>query len=222
MRWSLKIQDFQPCIIHCPGRLNNVADALSRNTVGESEEEEIKEVMYPPLNSPLLTLITSSISSITLERIKHEQSGDDELRYLKADLPPNYEIYDGIVYKLSKTGIKLPVIPLSLRKEILSYFHELPHSGHGGFRKTFNRLSRRIFWKGMREDTFNFLQSCQTCQLCKNPSSKPQGNLQSNKVHGPWDMLALDLMGPLPRTKNGKTMLLVVVDHFTKWVELLH
>jgi hypothetical protein len=33
-------------------------------------------------------------------------------------------------------------------------------------------------------------------------------------------MLALDLMGPLPRSKNGKTMLLVVVDHFTKWVEL--
>jgi hypothetical protein len=42
-----------------------VADALSRNTVGEIEDEEVKEVMYPPTNGPILTLLTSSISSIT-------------------------------------------------------------------------------------------------------------------------------------------------------------
>ncbi|OXA39085.1 Transposon Ty3-G Gag-Pol polyprotein [Folsomia candida] len=37
---------------------------------------------------------------------------------------------------------------------------------------------------------------------------------------GPWDMLAMNLMGPLPRSANRNTYLLVVVDHFCKWVEL--
>jgi hypothetical protein len=145
---------------------------------------------------------------------------DNEFTYLRSDLPYDFAIFDDIVYKISNTGIKLPVIPSSLRGEILSYFHELPHSGHGGFRKTFSRISRRVFWARKREDVFAFIRSCRTFQVCKNPSTEHQGNLQSNNVYGPWDMLALDLIGLLPRSKNGKTMLLVVVDHFKKWVEL--
>jgi len=33
-------------------------------------------------------------------------------------------------------------------------------------------------------------------------------------------MLAMDLMGPLPTTKRRNTQLLVIVDHYSKWVEL--
>ncbi len=33
-------------------------------------------------------------------------------------------------------------------------------------------------------------------------------------------MLGVDLMGPLPKSKKGNVYLLVVVDYFTKWVEL--
>jgi hypothetical protein len=44
--------------------------------------------------------------------------------------------------------------------------------------------------------------------------------MQSVKSHGPWDILAIDLMGPFPQTQRKNTQLLVVVDHFSKWVEL--
>lgn len=33
-------------------------------------------------------------------------------------------------------------------------------------------------------------------------------------------MLGLDFMGPFPRSKKGNTYVLVIVDYFTKWVEL--
>jgi hypothetical protein len=220
MRWSLKIQDFQPCIVHCPGKLNVVVDALSCNTQGESEEEEVKEVMYPPINIPNLNFLSVLTSSIDIERIKSEQGKDTDVQILMSDIPQGFKISNGILFKITKTGKELPFIPKSLISEILSYFHDTPHSGHLGFRKTFHRISSRVFWFGMRESIFSYIKSCPNCQFCKSTYTKPHGNLQSNKVYGPWDMLALDLMGPLPKTKNGKTQLLVVVDHFTKWVEL--
>ncbi|CAL8085376.1 unnamed protein product [Orchesella dallaii] len=221
MRWSLKIQDFQPIIRHCPGRKNVVADALSRAPVGEEEEEDYKEVMDPPLQNASLSLFTAQLSTdLTLHKIQQAQQSDNEIQALLTDLPSDLMMDNGILFKLTKTQRKLPYIPKALRLDVLKYFHDSPQSGHMGFRKTLHRLLRRVYWVGMHEEIFAYIRSCPTCQIVKNPSSKPHGNLQSNKVHGPWDMLAIDLVGPLPITKNRKTQILCVVDHFTKWVEL--
>ena len=89
-----------------------------------------------------------------------------------------------------------------------------------GVRKTLHRLIRRVFWFGMQEDIYKYILSCPVCQFTKNPSVKPSGEMKSVKSLGPWDMLACDLMGPLPVTQRRNTQLLVIVDHFSKWVEL--
>lgn len=36
----------------------------------------------------------------------------------------------------------------------------------------------------------------------------------------PWECVAVDVMGPFPRSPRGNQYLLVVTDHFSKWVEL--
>ncbi|CAF4344192.1 unnamed protein product, partial [Rotaria magnacalcarata] len=36
----------------------------------------------------------------------------------------------------------------------------------------------------------------------------------------PWNTIGIDLTGPLPKTRRGNTYILVVIDYFTKWVEL--
>jgi hypothetical protein len=220
MRWALKIQDFSATISHCPGRLNVVADNLSRINIGEAEEEETKEVMFPPIYLSSILLPLTLTSDLTLEKLAAEQSTDSEVQDLISQSHPDYVVDDKILYELTHTGMRLPFIPHSLRSSILQYYHDLPHAGHMGIRKTLGRILRRVFWKGIQSDVYSYVQSCPVCQAVKNPQAKPSGNLQSNKVFGPWDLLAIDLVGPLPKTKYGKTQLLVVVDHFTKWVEL--
>lgn len=44
------------------------------------------------------------------------------------------------------------------------------------------------------------------------------GHLRSG---GPWDTLALDYMGPFPKTERGNKYILVITDQFTKYVEVL-
>ena len=44
--------------------------------------------------------------------------------------------------------------------------------------------------------------------------------MQIIKSQRPFQLITADLMGPLPITKKRNVHILVVVDHFTKWVEI--
>ena len=44
--------------------------------------------------------------------------------------------------------------------------------------------------------------------------------MQVTNVETPWEMVSIDLVGPLPRSKTGNTWLIVMQDRFTKWIEL--
>jgi len=222
MRWSLKIQDFQAIIKHIPGRLNVVADCLSRFQTNPSEPEEDKIVVDPFTAFPKATVnfLLTLTSDITLESLQVAQSEDPEVQALLTDLPPSLEVKDNILFKVNPQGGFIPFIPKNLRQSILSYFHDSPHAGHLGYRKTMQRLLRRVFWFGLHNDLYTYIRSCHTCQQVKNPNTKPHGDLQSQVSQGPWETLAIDFMGPLPVTRRKNTQLLVVVDHFTKWVEL--
>lgn len=37
----------------------------------------------------------------------------------------------------------------------------------------------------------------------------------------PWEVISADFMGPFPRSRQGKTILLVLNDKFTKWSEII-
>lgn len=219
MRWALLIQDFRPIISHISGVRNAVADALSRAPVGEPEDEDPPSYESPPTDASLLTL-TTVCPALSIVELSRTQQADPETQSLICALPQHFAIEDGILYKQGNSGTLLPFISRSLRPAVLEFFHDAPTAGHLGVRKTIARLFRRVFWFGMQEDIYKYIRSCKICQAVKNPNTLPPGSMQPVVPQGPWDILALDLMGPLPRTARGNIFLLVVTDHFSKWVEL--
>lgn len=64
-------------------------------------------------------------------------------------------------------------------------------------------------------------ESCDLCARCKPGPGVGNSPLQQFKVGAPLQCIALDhvdIVGPLPETKNGK-YILVIGDYFTKWKE---
>ena len=59
------------------------------------------------------------------------------------------------------------------------------------------------------------------CASKKNPSKIYQAPMKSFDVGAPFERIALDILGPLPRTKQGNKYLLVIGDYFSKWLEAI-
>ncbi len=44
--------------------------------------------------------------------------------------------------------------------------------------------------------------------------------MQIHTSNQPWHTIGVDFMGPFPTTQRQKQFILVVVDYYTRWVEL--
>ena len=112
------------------------------------------------------------------------------------------------------------VVPKSKIRELLSLAHDHPTAAHLGRRKTLFRLSSRFTWPYMRRDVANYVRACPLCQQYKSSNQLPGGLMKPILVYEPWNTVGIDLTGPLPKTRRGHLYILVVIDYFTKWVEL--
>ena len=101
--------------------------------------------------------------------------------------------------------------------EVLATLHN--NGGHLGVEKTLNRVAKRFWWPGYTRAVENYVASCVECQQRKMPVKKTKAALQTVPVGGPFEMLAIDFLGPLPTTEQGNKYILVVADYFTKWTE---
>lgn len=89
-----------------------------------------------------------------------------------------------------------------------------------GTAKTIARLMDNFFWEGLRDDVTKFVESCLDCQHAKCETKRVAGLLCPLPVpHRPWEDLSLDFIMGLPPFQ-GNTVILVVVDHFSKGIHL--
>lgn len=91
--------------------------------------------------------------------------------------------------------------------------------GHLGQSKTLEKLKTRFYWPGHYNDLMMWCSTCSVCLTRKSPAPKPKAPLTSITVGNPMQLVAVDLVGPLPRSPTGNSYILVAADYFTKWCE---
>ena len=109
------------------------------------------------------------------------------------------------------------VVPYIIRPHILHAYHNKPSAGHMGVTKTLARVSKLYWWPCMAKLLKNYVKACRICQMYKPLYRKPAGFMQSTSSSYEWEVIAMDLMGPLPCSPTGHQHLLVIVDHLSKF-----
>ena len=135
------------------------------------------------------------------------------------------EVHDGVLlrrfFRKDGTGEHLQlVVPKVLRREVMAQMHGSLLGGHLGRKKTREKTLQRYYWYGLRSDINLHVASCDECESIKPPVRPARAPLGRMTVGAPLDRLATDILGPLPETPRGNKYVLVVTDHFTKWVEV--
>ncbi|XP_063223143.1 uncharacterized protein LOC134531372 [Bacillus rossius redtenbacheri] len=109
--------------------------------------------------------------------------------------------------------------PPAARPAILLFFHSHELTGHPGAEQTLREIRRMFHWPEFTAGIKRFVRECQRCQQCK--VRRPDGVEQQvpRRPDHLFHEVALDIMGPYPRTSQGKQFIIVVTDVFTRWTE---
>ena len=95
---------------------------------------------------------------------------------------------------------------------MLELAHDVPIAGHLGKEKTRQRVLHRFYWPTVFRDIENFCRSCVTCQKATHPLPV---------ISVPFSRIAMDIVGPLPRSRTGNRYILVLCDYATRYPEAI-
>jgi hypothetical protein len=155
-----------------------------------------------------------------------------ELEYKKSvqKLAQKLSLQDGVLVKPPSKGklsySRFYVPHGSFRKRLLEHFHDDPIGGHMGIKNTIERISRKYFWNDLENDVERHVKNCPNCQVNKKLGIARKTGLHPLPISAPWEDVQLDFaeMRP-PSAKKGTKVknipVLVIVDRFTKAVELV-
>ena len=149
-----------------------------------------------------------------------------KIRALATQRRGGYEEIDGILYRNFTSGdekdrsVQQLVLPKYYRKKVLEVAHDIPMAGHLGRKKTLSRILQRFFWPGISHDVKQYCRSCAACQKVSKKSNK--ACLQAMPIiEEPFSRIAMDIVGPLDRSKTGNKYILVLCDYATRYPEAI-
>ena len=235
-RWSLLLQEYDFNVEHRKGVDNTNADCLSRYPLPSDADAPLmdwsKGEIMPP--AAYLAFLATPANRGTeeekdiwhdspvlkfLQTHKYEQGlsvkGKDRV-YRRAKA---YRWMADGVYKLLEGGSMVVVPRIADRMAITLEAHR--GLGHYGVQRTLDRLQKNYWWRGMGDSVVSTIKSCYSCARVKAGFKESGQELQPLPIRGLGYKWGVDFAGPLEVTTAGNKYVMVCIEHFTKWIELI-
>ena len=111
------------------------------------------------------------------------------------------------------------VLPHTCRPTVLQLAHTIPLAGHLGRDKTTQRILHRFYWPTLFKDVADYVRSCPECQKAGSQRVRRAPLIPLPVIGVPFERMAMDIVGPLPRSRSGNRYVLVVCDYATRYPE---
>ena len=217
LNWALQLSELSYHVEHIPSKNNAISDCLSR-----LHSVNLLEELQPDFSIASLKALQAQDPNIqtAIDYVSSSQRTFD-VSHLGSLRKYRHHLL------LSPDGIlkwhNCAVVPIALRGRVLRLCHDHPSAGHFAIDRTWARLRAHYFWPNAKEDVLNWVKSCTTCASFNPP---PQGyhkdKLQPIQSSERFELVCYDLAGPfMPNSRNGNRYALILVDHFTKWPEVV-
>jgi RNase H-like domain found in reverse transcriptase/Reverse transcriptase (RNA-dependent DNA polymerase)/Integrase zinc binding domain/Retroviral aspartyl protease len=118
-------------------------------------------------------------------------------------------------------------VPEGLQEQIIRQHHDDPVHGHPGITRTMELIRRNYEFTKMKEKVTEYIKKCADCQKNKHDTHAPHGEMQAIELPSePWTDVTMDFVTGLPPSEDPATKvkynaILVIVDRFTKYAEMV-
>ena len=175
----LRLQKYRLRLRYTKGKEMFLADTLSRAFLPSNDTSKFVHGLETVDHRTLLP-----VSDTRWQQIQHASTNDRELQQLRetihsgwpekrSDLPqclyPYFDIRDELTYQdaLVFKGQRL-VVPLTLRKELMSVIH----ASHNGIETCIRRARDTLYWPRMTTELMEFISKCDICMAYRSSQSK--------------------------------------------------
>ena len=99
--------------------------------------------------------------------------------------------------------------------------HAISLAGHLGWKKTAQHILQRFYWTNVFKDAAEFCKTCHKCQKTALGKKIVAPLIPLPIIEEPFQQIAMDLVGPLPRSHAGNKYVLDICDYATRYPEAI-
>ena len=217
-RFRMRLRNFNYAIYYVPGKELYVPDILSRQL--QIQEIGTIEAVEERLVEDYVRQEMECFQSHFVKQIKEAQKDDTEYlkckAYIESDWPEKSRKFAYHPFKnelVIHEGLLLKGRRIWVPKKLRQFHLQKLHEGHQGNVKTRRRAAECPWWVGINSDIEAFVENCEVCARKRLNRAEPL--IPSQPPEGPWRKIGVDFC----EVKNRK--FLVVMDYFSKWIEVL-
>ena len=186
------ISEYDCTLHHISGKMNPVADALSRNCAA-------------------LTICGLDLNALAAEQVREPPPTlpqHSTIVFKKITLPGGPSILCD-----TSTGTPRPWVPPRFRRDVFDLVHGLSHPSR---KATTKMVKQRYVWDSVTSDVRSWAKACLSCQKSKVVRHTETGIAQLPQPSRRFGHLHVDIVGPLPASQ-GSRYLFTMVDRSTRW-----
>jgi len=111
-------------------------------------------------------------------------------------------------------------VPAVCREAVLRDVHgDSTLAGHPEIDRTTVAVSHAFYWAGLHADVAHFVRTCKTCVVSKSSNHQHLGTETYSAIPiQPFTSWIMDLIGPMPRSKDGNEWIVTWVDRTSKTI----